>query len=79
MDNEGKKATPEEFIKAWQTSESTTEVAEKTGIDKRSVPARASFYRKCGIQLKKHFRGRPRLDIERLSKLADSLQPDDEK
>lgn len=34
-----------EFIKAWQTSNSVDEVAEKLGLKKASVQARASKYR----------------------------------
>ena len=47
--------TPEEFVKAWQTSDNTKEVKEKLGVplENRSVNGRAGFLRSKGVPLKK--------------------------
>ncbi len=67
--------TPEEFIKIWQTSESVTEVSDKTGMPEPIVHARASNYRQAGIRLKKMPRkNRLGLDVERLNKLIEVLE-----
>lgn len=44
---------PEEFVTAWQTSASVQEVADKFGMPRDIVSARASSYRKVGVKLKK--------------------------
>ena len=66
--------TPEQFITAWQTSESADEVAEKLKMPKPIVLARVSSYRRAGLKLKKMPR-RPgkELDIERLNRLIEEL------
>jgi len=66
--------TPEQFITAWQTSESADEVADKLKMPKAIVLARASGYRRAGLKLKKMPR-RPSkvLDIERLNRLIEEL------
>jgi hypothetical protein len=66
--------TPEQFITAWQTSESADEVAEKLKMPKPIVHARASFYRQAGLKLKKMpRRSRKGLDVERLNRLIEEL------
>ena len=68
------KVTPEEFIRAWQTSESADAVAKKLNMPKPIVHARASNYRMAGIKLKKMPR-RPKnlLDVDKLNKLIDKI------
>lgn len=72
--------TPEEFILAWETSETVDEVVEKLGraakekgspaIPKDIILSRASTYRNSGVKLKKMRRrhGRP-IDVEALNRL----------
>lgn len=50
--------TPSQFIEAWETSDSAKEAAEKLGMTRSAVSARASQYRKKGILLKKMARTR---------------------
>lgn len=45
--------SPEDFVRAWQSSSSMQEVANKLGIKYNSVAQRGYAYRKRGIQLKK--------------------------
>jgi hypothetical protein len=67
--------TPEEFIKAWQQSDSPQEVADLLKMPKAIVLARASNYRDNGIRLKKMKRGQKRkLDVEALNALIDELE-----
>jgi hypothetical protein len=67
--------TPEQFIEAWQTSQSAQEVATRLKMPKPIVLARASFYRQAGINLKKMPRKTSReLDVERLNKLIEELR-----
>ncbi len=70
---------PEVFIEAWQRAESAEEVAEKLGMPKPIVHARASNYRMAGIKLKKMPR-RPknRLDVDKLNKLIDKINKERE-
>ena len=44
---------PKEFAIAWNSSETLDEVAEKTGMPKPIVSARANHYRRMGVPLKK--------------------------
>src|SRR5205807_5198562 len=45
--------TAEQFVRAWQTSETAQEVADRLKMPKPIVLARASAYRKDGVKLKK--------------------------
>jgi hypothetical protein len=65
---------PEDFIKAWQTSNSAEEVAEKLRMPKAIAHARASNYRTLGVKLKKMPR-RPKnsIDVQALNKLIEQL------
>jgi len=67
-----KPCTPEQFVKAWQESESVKEVSEKTGIPTATASGRARDYRERGIPLKMMRRGRNFLDVAKLKKLAKS-------
>jgi|TARA_A100001518_G_C1193444_1_gene38453 hypothetical protein len=64
----------EDFITAWQTSESMPEFVEKTSMTPRGASVRASQYRKKGVPLKKFVAvGSRRLDWSKLSSLAEEL------
>ena len=45
--------TPEQFVKVWQVSETSQEVADKLGMPLPIIFARASSYRKAGVHPKK--------------------------
>ena len=47
----------DDFIRAWETSGSVKEAAEKCGIAKGSAQARAAKYRSLGLPLKRMPRG----------------------
>ena len=68
--------TAEEFIKIWISSNSLSEVAEKTGYDPRTLSVRAAQYRKRGVKLPKFVRlaGRSNRDWEKLAELAEKLK-----
>lgn len=76
------KVTAEEFVKAWQTSESIDQVAEKTGLEVSTCKVKASQFRHAGIPLQM-FRAGPRgpkaggkrLDIAALAELAKASGP----
>jgi hypothetical protein len=72
--------SPEDFCRAWQTSNgggeyaNPAEVAEKLGMPKPIVLARASNYRQMGIPLKPAKRGAPKgLDVEALKELIQNI------
>jgi hypothetical protein len=66
--------SPEAFIRAWQTSSSADEVAEKLKMPKPIVHARATTYRKAGVKLKSMPRaGKASLDVDALNRLVDEL------
>lgn len=66
--------SPEEFIRVWQTSNSTDEVSEALKMPKPIVLARVSGYRNKGIKLKEMPRaGSNKLDVEKLNRLIDEL------
>jgi hypothetical protein len=66
--------SPAEFVKVWQSSETTQEVSDRLGMPKPIVLARASSYRKDGIKLKKLRRDRKNaLDIDGLNRLIEEM------
>lgn len=66
--------TAEQFIEAWQTSETVDEVCEKLKMPKPIVHARASGYREKGVLLKKMKRYANRgLDVDGLNALIARL------
>ena len=67
------KISPEEFIKAWQTSDSAIRAAEKTGMTYSGCTSRACWYRKRGIPLKTFRQGRFALNVKSLTTLAKSF------
>jgi len=70
------RATPEEFIAAWQSSNSVAEVAKKIGSRKKTVRTRAYRYRQSGIPLKE-FPPVELPDWDELAEYAESLLPED--
>lgn len=65
--------TEEDFIRAWQTSESTSEVAKKLNIEALDASHHGSTLRHNGVALQK-FTKRPRKDYDALNRLAASLK-----
>lgn len=66
--------TPEQFVMAWEASASAQECADKLKMPKPIVLARASSYRKDGINLKKMKRGVNGLNIGQLNDLIDTIR-----
>ncbi len=68
------KITPEEFVRAWQTSANVSEVADKLGIPKENCMVRASTYRYLGIKLKHMPRGNVKsIDVAKLNEIIADL------
>ena len=66
-----------DFVLAWESSTDAAEVAAKLGMTRPLVNARASYYRRIGINLKKLKRANARrLDVEALNKLTQRLKPE---
>lgn len=65
--------TPEEFVQAWQTSESLDEVAKRLGLYRSLCYSRAAHYRRKGVALKE-FPRKASLDWAGLQRLAESLK-----
>lgn len=66
--------SPEDFIRAWQTSNTAQEVADRLGMPKGIVLARASNYRRDGVKLKKLARRHKRaLNVEKMNELIVQL------
>lgn len=64
-----------EFVKAWMTSDTVDEVAEKMGLTKTSVQSKANNLRSKGVLLPKKWR--PAVDpnsVEELNKLVAKYQ-----
>jgi hypothetical protein len=67
--------SPEDFVRAWQSSKTAQEVAAKLAMPKPLVHARASNYRRIGVRLKLLGRGNPkRLDVQALNKLIQQTE-----
>jgi hypothetical protein len=66
--------TQAEFVTAWQSSETADEAAEKLGMPKDIVVARAAAYRKKKVKLKNMSKpGRKPLDVDGLNQLIKEL------
>jgi hypothetical protein len=63
--------SPEDFVRAWQSSSSIAEVVKKLGMSKSSVASRASYYRQNGVRLKRLNTGRS-LDTDALNAIVDA-------
>jgi hypothetical protein len=61
--------TPEEFILAWQTSETLEEVKAKTGMPGANCHTRANYYRRQGVTLK-NLVSQPKVNWMALADLA---------
>lgn len=68
--------TPEQFVKAWQSSDRNKEVCEKLGMNPNAVANRAKKYRELGVNLKIFPGSRNDIDVESLNELCE--QPEDE-
>ena len=69
----------EDFVVAFAQAKSAGEIAEKLGLSKGSVHARASALRKAGVKLKRFPRGRrTALDVAALNDLLGRLGALDE-
>jgi response regulator of citrate/malate metabolism len=68
--------TAENFVRAWQTSETIEEVCQKTGMTRISCRQRAYQLRKKEVPLKKVVGGigGRKVDYDALKKLAESLE-----
>jgi hypothetical protein len=67
--------SPEDFVRAWQSSSTTQEVSEKLGMPIPIAVARASAYRKGGVDLKKLSKKASRvLDVEGLNRLIEEME-----
>lgn len=63
----------EAFIRAWQKAESLADVADAAGVSLHGASARAGFYRKKGIQMRRFYgrgSGGAPLNVPALAKLA---------
>jgi len=67
--------TPEEFVLAWQESDTIDAVAERVGMNKMSVRQRAYSYRRKGVPLKSMRTGANKVDWESLKALATASAP----
>lgn len=66
--------SPEEFIRVWESSETSDEVAKRLKMPKPIVNARAAGYRKNGVRLKKMRRGSNKgLDVDRLNRIIEKI------
>jgi hypothetical protein len=66
-----------DFIRAWESSTKAAEIAVKLGMPRPLVHARASYYRRIGVKLKKLAHIRPRrLDVEAPNRLTQRLTPE---
>jgi biotin operon repressor len=64
----------EDFVATFAQAKSTGEVAEKLGLSKASVHARASALRKAGVKLRRFPRGRKSVvDVAALNELLNRL------
>src|SRR5579872_6842167 len=63
--------SPEDFVKAWQLSNSAAEAAEKLKMPKNAVLSRVASYRKKGVVLKVMSKENPnKLNIEKLNTMS---------
>ena len=67
------KYTYEQFITAWQTSETLTEVGEKLGVSRQTVEITAGKLRKAGVELKPMVKQRAKIDVAALNKMIGEM------
>lgn len=73
--NGATRVNPQEFVLAWQESETIDDVAERLGMNKMSVRQRAYSYRRKGVPLKSMRTGANKVDWESLVALANASAP----
>src|SRR5947209_7670873 len=67
--------SPQDFCRVWETSETPQEVADRLNMPRPIVLARASFYRKQGVRLKKMKRKTKRsLDVNGLNQMITEIE-----
>lgn len=69
-----KDVSPEDIVRAWQTSNSYTEAAEKAGLTPKAIVWRAKRLKEHGVPLK-HLKNSSPLNYDALKELALSLAP----
>ena len=67
--------TPQEFVLAWQESDTIEAVSERLGMNKMSVRQRAYSYRRKGVPLKSMRASANKVDWESLKALAAASAP----
>lgn len=68
-------ASAEDFVRAWQSSSSLAEVAEKLGSTTNNVNQRGYVLRKKGVELKSMKPGRRPEDVARLNAIIRGEVP----
>lgn len=68
----------ETFLRVYQAASSPQEVADLLGMPRPIIAARASAYRRKGLQVKRFPRGSKALDLEALSKLLEQIDREQE-
>lgn len=67
--------TAKQFVKIWQSSKNIKEVSKKCGGSAiGTVAARACYYRRLGVNLKKFKSGRPASSIDELNIAIQKLR-----
>jgi hypothetical protein len=67
--------SPEEFVRAWQTSRTLDDVSKATGLSKKACSVRAAYYRnKKDVPLRRFQRGGSDISWEWLRSLARELE-----
>ena len=69
-----KKLTHEEFVAAWQASATLAEAAQRARVTGREASLRAAHMRKAGVPLKKFKEVAARLDVGKLTEIAERTQ-----
>ena len=68
--------SPEEFVRAWQTSSRNKEVCKKLGMKPNTVANRAKKYRELGVNLKEFPSSRHEIDVNALNEICAYLDED---
>lgn len=71
-----KTVSPEEFVTIWQSAKSIKEVCEKTNLTEDGAYARARYYKKHNVRLKRFGRPKTKVDWVKLAKIAGELGGD---
>lgn len=68
------KVSAEKFVEIWQSSSTVKEVIERTGNNRRAVAFRSKQYRDLGIPLKYFRQPTKRLDVAKLTAIAEAIR-----